>query len=551
MDIFLQPLVSELLDIHEHGFELNDSYLQQTYRTRWYLATCSADGPARAVLGRFMGVKSPRSDFRSLFEGSTFENAGTGTYFTGYAKPVEQTFFPGEKLDAWDKRLALNHKTSMDLATRVERKELEPNKAGRHGITLLAKLPAFDTHYGFLIPAAHLIINGLLKGFWYYVLMDYTGACPRNVLPNRARNELTKRGKRLQLPHDMGRPYVDIVKKKGTWVMENWLHWAETFCQISHPLLEEHCPDSHQAWLHLRAAVRHYLCSFDEYDNLSKDEVDQKRLEARDHVREYAKIVETKLTVQLCTMNLRLAQHLHDQEEYTGWIKDSMEFWVEREVQREKKHVKDRVVIMPETFLGNMHLLECAVQNIENDVGDMMMLPQQPGTISDHHLRDDFTSVTRLLDKGEERKITDDFKIRLGHLRALVKQFGSKHSLDEFTLLRFKSASLGGKEFTSKAYSRHQSRCSYHVCFRTTDAPSEDKYGDVVHYYLLHHRVSNERIRFCELQWFKGSGVQHVHKTPEETLLVLPLECIRRKVIFYPLESDHIEILPCPSKGRL
>ena len=49
-----------------------------------------------------MGVKSPRSDFRSLFEGSTFENAGTGTYFTGYAKPVEQTFFPGEKLDAWD-----------------------------------------------------------------------------------------------------------------------------------------------------------------------------------------------------------------------------------------------------------------------------------------------------------------------------------------------------------------------------------------------------------------------------------------------------------------
>jgi hypothetical protein len=202
-------------------------------------------------------------------------------------------------------------------------------------------------------------------------------------------------------------------------------------------------------------------------------------------------------------MNLRLAQHLHDQEEYTGWIEDSMEFWVEREVQREKKHVKDRVVIMPETFLGNMHLLECAVQNIENDVGDMMMLPQQPGTISDHHLRDDFTSVTRLLDKGEERVITVDFKIRLGHLRALVSQT-SKHNLDEFTLLRFKSASLGGKEFTSKAYSRHQSRCSYHVCFRTTDAPSEDKYGDVVHYYLLHHRVSNERIRFCELQMVQG-----------------------------------------------
>ena len=107
------------------------------------------------------------------------------------------------------------------------------------------------------------------------------------------------------------------------------------------------------------------------------------------------------------------------------------------------------------------------------------------------------------MDKGEGRVIKGDFKFRLGHLRALVSKT-SKHSLDEFTLLRFKSASLGGKEFTSKAYSRHQSRCSYHVCFRTTDALSDDKYGDVVHYYLLHHRVSNERIRFCELQMVQG-----------------------------------------------
>ena len=97
-----------------------------------------------------------------------------------------------------------------------------------------------------------------------------------------------------------------------------------------------------------------------------------------------------------------------------------------------------------------------------------------------------------------------DSRVREVLLDALVKQFGSKHRLDEFTLLRFKSASLGGKEFTSKAYSRHQSRCSYHVCFRTTDALPEDKYGDLVHYYLLHHRVSNERIRFCELQMVQG-----------------------------------------------
>ena len=47
----------------------------------------------------------------------------------------------------------------------------------------------------------------------------------------------------------------------------------------------------------------------------------------------------------------------------TGPIKHTLEFWVERAIQRCKKWVKDRVVLQPDIFLGNCYLLECALND--------------------------------------------------------------------------------------------------------------------------------------------------------------------------------------------
>jgi len=87
-------------------------------------------------------------------------------------------------------------------------------------------------------------------------------------------------------------------------------------------------------------------------------------LEAKLSMRAYAEFVESKLGFQFCTNNLRmLTVHSYEQEIQTGPIKHTIEFWVERVIQRYKKWVKDRVVMQPDIFLGKCCLLECALND--------------------------------------------------------------------------------------------------------------------------------------------------------------------------------------------
>jgi hypothetical protein len=101
-----------------------------------------------------------------------------------------------------------------------------------------------------------------LKNFWKHLLRDYTGQAPALIISKAGRKQMSERAKHLVLTSDMGRPYTDIVKYKGTWVMENWLHWAETFSPvIVHDILQQECPEALEAWMELRKAFLLYLCS--------------------------------------------------------------------------------------------------------------------------------------------------------------------------------------------------------------------------------------------------------------------------------------------------
>jgi hypothetical protein len=110
--------------------------------------------------------------------------------------------------------------------------------------------------------------------------------------------------------------------------MENWLHWAETFSPvIAHDVLQENCPEAFDAWLHLRRAFLHYLCSHDWYDHLDAGEKDKARVDAKVSMRTYAEFVESKLGIEYCTINLRLLTvHSYEQEIQTGPIKHTLEF---------------------------------------------------------------------------------------------------------------------------------------------------------------------------------------------------------------------------------
>ena len=90
--------------------------------------------------------------------------------------------------------------------------------------------------------------------------------------------------------------------------MENWLHWAETFCPvIAHDVLKESCPQAFDAWMQLRRAFLHDLCSHEWYDHLDARQKEKARVEAKVSMRTYAEFVESKLAgIQFCIINLRM-----------------------------------------------------------------------------------------------------------------------------------------------------------------------------------------------------------------------------------------------------
>ena len=79
---------------------------------------------------------------------------------------------------------------------------------------------------------------------------------------------MSQRAAMLHSTIDFDCPYEDIVEKKNHWVMEQWLHWAETFSVVvlqdykdakgkTVPVL--HDPKVLEMWAALKAIVMHFM----------------------------------------------------------------------------------------------------------------------------------------------------------------------------------------------------------------------------------------------------------------------------------------------------
>ena len=582
-DVFLQPFVEEMHELGKDGVEVFDPYLHCRYLSKWFLGTVSADTPARNTVGKFYGVSGFRADYRSLFQGAKFSNISSdGTYFAGYCAEVKQPMFFGhEMMLANDPRLLLTHEKSLELASAVQNgkvidgvlKKMPASVAGRHGIPPLAELSYFDLHFGYLLPWIHAGPWGVLKSFWKYLLRDYTGTRPPAfAIPNADRKKMSSRAKYLVLTSDMGRPYTDIVRYKGTWVMENWLHWAETFCPvIAHDVLKESCPQAFDAWMHLRRAFLHYLCSHEWYDHLDARQKEKARVEAKVSMRTYAEFVESKLGIQFCTINLRmLTVHSYEQEIQTGPIKHTLEFWVERAIQRYKKWVKDRVVLQPDIFLGNCYLLECALNDAAAAGRDVHeMIHRAPRQALNSENLDDVKLYQHLVGSGKQVEVTEAFVgDKLDLLRRFLRGRGqevmdSALERGEVSVHVFLRAKVDLEVFHSVEYLRTRSRCSHHVCYQLKgDDASTRRYGRVLRYYKMQEKWAQGTFRFCEMDCFreitteedKALGYGTVSKASPDTMFVA-LEDFRRKVIlFEPPDCkarDEARVLQCWTKGRI
>ena len=106
---------------------------------------------------------------------------------------------------------------------------------------------------------------------------------------------------------------------------------------------------------------------------------------------------------------------------FAGSIKHTLEFWVERAIQRYKKWVKDRVVLQPDIFLGNCYLLECALNDAAaagRDVHEMIYRAPRQALNSEN--LDDVKLYQHLVGSGKQVEVTEAF---VGDKLDLLRRF--------------------------------------------------------------------------------------------------------------------------------
>ena len=204
----------------------------------------------------------------------------------------------------------------------------------------------------------------------------------------------------------------------------------------------------------------------------------------------FARIAET-MDVKLCNINLRLLTvHSYLQEQYTGPIMHTTEFWIERDIQGYKASVRDRVVAAPEMFMAHSYLIGCAVSEAKTKgVTDAYELFQSTsGRVKKSH--DDTKPYAHFTGTCEAMPLKDFTSNMLGpFLRKEDGYFagicGDKQVRDEVQVMRFKSAKVGDEEIRSRAYTRTKTRLAYNISFTEGDKLS---FGKVLCYYRLSHR---------------------------------------------------------------
>ena len=117
---------------------------------------------------------------------------------------------------------------------------------------------------------------------------------------------MTSREAAIRRTLDFGRPYQDIVLKRGSYVMEDWLHFAETYSvailaedQAGNQLL---APPYSEMWAHLRNALLHYFRASrsDETATLECSKA------AHEDLKAYARLLQENMGIRACKYNLHL-----------------------------------------------------------------------------------------------------------------------------------------------------------------------------------------------------------------------------------------------------
>lgn len=274
------------------------------------------------------------------------------------------------------------------------------------------------------------------------------------------------------------------------------------------------------------------------------------------------------------------------QEIELGAIGFHTEWWVERGLQRlgglGGKNL-DRNV--PEIVLANAHLLDDKLARLAGEVRDISTLALSWGDqVRQIGLRDDTSQALHFQGAPSSRKSTwfqDHFgsaesrALALAALRAECSLDGLPSADDDLEVHEFSSASIGGEQVTSLAYTRSTERCGYNVVlklvppYRISTAPqracrpaidSTYVYATVIRFYLVRHRttlsvVGRLALVSCYVQLpctgAMFSGVAHLQEANDNgnSRMIVPLSAISSTCLLHKVE-DTIQAVELWGKGK-
>lgn len=312
---------------------------------------------------------------------------GNAQYWYGYENAVDAGRLTEQPTTALcgDGSTRLTSRQQEQRALEVVDGNVQATEVGCHGISPLVgtALLKHNNPVGlsyvsyndlWIVPVAHASLLGLVKDFWKALLGPVKKGQPRPwyVLPAASKDEMVRRGKAVSSTDDFGRPYRCVVSARGSWVMEDWLHWTETFsCLVLGPSGIMHVLHDERLrtmWGLLRNFILHHMRMGDA--SLDEEGLKAARHAARNSLEEYAKLAEGHFGKVLCKYNLHmLVCRLWQQQRKRGHTAFYSEFWVELLVQLVKSSTKYRSTTQPELVIVNHLLLERTLAVLKREHG--------------------------------------------------------------------------------------------------------------------------------------------------------------------------------------
>lgn len=360
------------LDVTEHA-RVGNSIEQRRCTHKMLLGAVYGDSPGIKKLAKWLSHSAYLGCGYCLLRGTYAEGA---VRFLGYLTPTN-TSIDGCFAMCGDPAIRIDHAWQSSRADAVADDGVDGVTVGCNGrSTLIKELPYLDYQNTFVVPVPHAALLGVVKDFWSFLLRPMSGALSHTfVISSAARAVIKERARHIVQTCDFQRAYSDIVDKRGYWVMEDWLHWTETwsvYVLMPHngtPVLPE---PAMSMWKHLRAGLL-YFCRVHPLPDVAQSAED-----ACAELLEYAKLVEQHFGPKMCKFNLHvIICRLLPQELARGKAAFGNEYWIENLIQWAKSIVRGRTSKYPELVLVHDMLVDAALACMRRErPNEMMTAPE-------------------------------------------------------------------------------------------------------------------------------------------------------------------------------